>query len=150
LTVLVVLLAASPSMTAQFVLMRADADELITRGTAHIYNTRFDSATVCFEKVIALYPEFPAGYFMEAMIDWWRMQIDQRNTSYAEAFLRKVDKVVEVCDRMLDTNEYDIAGLFFKGGILGYRGRYYASNSSWLKATNDARQALDILIRCNK
>jgi tetratricopeptide (TPR) repeat protein len=147
---LAMVLVAPFTASAQFALMRADADELITRGTAHIYNTRFDSATVCFEKVNALYPDFPAGYFMEAMIDWWRMQIDQRNTSYAESFLRKVDKVVEVCDRILDTNEFDIAGLFFKGGILGYRGRYYASNSSWLKATNDARQALDILIKCNK
>ncbi|MFN4770295.1 MAG: hypothetical protein ACK5JL_09745 [Candidatus Kapaibacterium sp.] len=137
-------------LSAQWALMRADADELITRGTSHIYNTRFDSATVCFEKVIAMYPGLPAGYFMEAMIDWWRMQIDQRNKSYGESFLRKVDKVLEVCDAILDTNEYNISGLFFKGGILGYRGRYYASNQSWLKATNDARQALDILVKCNQ
>jgi hypothetical protein len=148
--VVAALLVVPFKLSAQWALMRADADDLITRGTSHIYNTRFDSATVCFEKVIALYPDLPAGYFMEAMIDWWRMQIDQRNKSYGESFLRKVDKVLQVCDAILDTNEYNISGLFFKGGILGYRGRYYASNQSWLKATNDARQALDILVKCNQ
>ncbi len=147
---LLISVTSSLNVSAQWVLMRSDADALITAGTNHIYNTQFDSATACFQKVNKLYPNYPAGYFMEAMVDWWRMQIDQRNKSYGEQFLQKVDKVVDICDRMLDSNAYDIAGLFFKGGILGYRGRYYASNQSWLKATNDAREALDILIKCNQ
>ncbi len=148
--IVLTLLGLCQRSDAQWALMRSDADALITSGTGYIYNTRFDSAAVCFQKVIALYPNYPAGYFMDAMVDWWRLQIDQRNKAAGEQFLVKVDKVIEVCNRMLDSNQYDIAGLFFKGGILGYRGRYYASNQSWLKATNDAREALDILIACNK
>ncbi len=137
-------------LDAQWALMHSDADRLITKGSDFIYNTEFDSATTCFQQVIQRYPNYPAGYFMEAMVDWWRMQIDSRNKSYDESFLQNVDKVVQICDRMLDTNAYDISGLFFKGGILGYRGRYYASNQSWLRATNDAREALDILLKCNQ
>ena len=143
-------LCVCSNVHSQWVLMRTDAEKLISKGTQYIYNTQFDSASICFNKVVESYPNHPAGYFLEAMIDWWRMQLDHRANIYDQAFLSKVDKVVEVCDKTLDTNEYDIAALFFKGGILGYRGRYYASNQSWLKAANDGRDAFDILIKCNK
>lgn len=141
---------ANSPLFAQWALMKADAEVLIRKGTNHIYNTEFDSASACFNKVITMYPEHPVGYFLDAMVDWWRMQIDKRNQSYHESFLYKVDRELQVCDKMLEKNEFDIVGLFFKGGALGYRGRYYATNQSWLKAANDAREAFDILIRCSQ
>lgn len=150
LAFLVILTVCVPNAQAQWVLLKTDADKLVRDGTRYIYNVQFDSASICFNKVIQLYPEHPAGYFLDAMIEWWKIQIDRRNKSYEEVFLTKIDRVIGVCDAILEKEKFDIAGLFFKGGALGFRGRYYASNQSWLKAANDGRDAFDILMQCSK
>ncbi len=142
---------ASSTAVAQWALLRTDADSLIRVGRDHIYGARFEEARRVFALVIARYPSHPAGYFLDAMIEWWQMQLDRRNSSrYESAFLEKIERVITICDSILEHNPYDIAGLFFKGGALGYRGRYYATVQSWLKAANDGRLALDILIKCNQ
>jgi tetratricopeptide (TPR) repeat protein len=138
-------------LPAQWALLRTDADSLIRVGRDCIYGARFDQARRIFAEVISRYPNHPAGYFLDAMIEWWQMQVDRRNSSrYEEVFLQKVERVITLCDSILERNPYDIAGLFFKGGALGYRGRYYATVQSWLKAANDGRLALDILIKCSQ
>ncbi|GIV54582.1 MAG: hypothetical protein KatS3mg039_1100 [Candidatus Kapaibacterium sp.] len=143
-------LTITPAL-GQWALLRTDADSLIRIGRDHIYGARFDQARQVFAQVIERYPHHPAGYFLDAMIEWWQMQLDRRNSARYEAtFLAKIDRVLAVCDSILEHNPYDIAGLFFKGGALGYRGRYYATVQSWLKAANDGRLALDILIKCNQ
>lgn len=146
-----ILLFPGISLYAQWALLRSDADSLIRRGRDCIYAAQFDSARFIFAEVIRRYPNHPAGYFLDAMIEWWQMQVDRRNArSYESTFLRKIERVLTLCDSILDHNPYDIVGLFFKGGALGYRGRFYATIQSWLKAANDGRLALDILIKCNQ
>jgi len=49
------------------------------------------------------------------------------------------------CDRILDTNDYEINGLFFKGGALGYRARLSTIRNDWISAIKDAKTALEIL-----
>ncbi len=150
-TLFVTLALLCTPASAQWALLRTDADSLIRIGRDYIYAARFEEARRTFSDVIARYPRHPAGYFLDAMIEWWQMQLDRRNSkSYEGAFLQKIDRVVALCDSILEQNPYDIAGLFFKGGALGYRGRYYATAQSWLKAANDGRLALDILIKCNQ
>lgn len=49
-------------------------------------------------------------------------------------------------DKLLEKNKNDIVGLFFKGGAIGYRGRYYATiDKSMIKALGDGKEALDII-----
>lgn len=147
-TALVTLLPAFAS--AQWVLMKSDADKLVQNGARQVYNLQFDSASANFRKVIALYPEHPAGYFLDAMVGWWKIQTNPRNESFDDDFLQKAGKTIEVADKLLEQNSNDIVGLFFKGGALGYRGRFYASRETWLKAADDGKTALDILTRCQK
>lgn len=135
---------------AQWVLMRTDADKAVRAGIDHIYNLEFDSASTQFQYVIRTYPEHPVGYFMDAMVDWWKMDTDYhfRNEKQRQQFLDKIDKVITVSDNLLDKNANDIVGLFFKGGAVGYRGRYYATiEQSWIKALSDGKEALDIIER---
>ncbi|MBL8003731.1 MAG: hypothetical protein JNL36_01425 [Candidatus Kapabacteria bacterium] len=136
---------------SQWAMMKSDADSLIRVGTQNIYNVQFTQAAAHFKKVIEMYPDHPAGYFLDAMIDWWKMTLETNNkNAYDASFMKKIEKVIDVCDRILDKNEFDITGLFFKGGALGYRGRYYASREKWIPAANDGRVALDILIKTQK
>ncbi len=50
--------------------MKADGDSLVRRGIDAIYNVEFQEAERYFLQVRTLYPEHPAGYFMDAMVDW--------------------------------------------------------------------------------
>ncbi len=135
---------------AQWVLMKSDADKAVRAGIDYIYNLEFDSASTQFQYVINTYPEHPVGYFMDAMVDWWQMDTDYRyqTDELKKQFLGKISKVIDVSDKLLEKDPNDIVGLFFKGGAIGYRARYYlAIEQSWLKAASDGQDALEFLER---
>ncbi len=138
------------STHSQWAIMRNDADSLVKLGSDYIYDIEFDKAEQCFQEVIQLYPKHPAGYFLSAMIDWWKVWLNRETQEYDKGFLEKIQKVIDVCDVLLDSNAYDINALFFKGGAIGYRGRYYAIRQSWYNAARDSKTGLEILQRCQK
>ncbi len=146
--ILLVSLISFCRLNAQFPIMREDADSLVQVGANYIYNMRFDEAERCFNQVIKKYPEHPVGYFLDAMVDWWKITI-YRNTNYFDkSFLNKIDKVIKVCDKKLEKDQFDVSTLFFKGGALGYRGRFHTNRKNWISAGRDGKEAYDILIRC--
>jgi tetratricopeptide (TPR) repeat protein len=100
--------------------------------------------------VIASNPAKPEGYFFDAMTAWWAINIDRDNDALYDEFYKKVDKVEEVCDKILDKNEDEPDALFYKGGALGYRGLVYSLKDSWLKAAQDGKSALNLLDRANE
>ena len=71
LFIIVFFLSATASFS-QWAILKSDADSLVRQGANHIYNVEFDSAEVAFQQVIERYPEHPAGYFLQAMVDFWR------------------------------------------------------------------------------
>ncbi|MFW5701933.1 MAG: hypothetical protein ACOCX7_03185, partial [Bacteroidota bacterium] len=131
-------------------IMKSDADSLVRAGADHIYNVEFDSARACFSEVIKRYPDHPAGYFLDAMVEWWNVTLYRYTEQYDDEFLRKIDRVLNLCDRLLEDNPMDLNALFFKGGALGYRGRYYTIRESWVRAAADGKEAFDILTECHK
>lgn len=144
----IVLLVNFTQAHSQWPVMKTDADSLILIGANQIYNLEFDSAEVNFRKVIQDYPLLPAGYFLDAMVDWWKIAVHRNSKEWDETFLKKIEKVIDISDKILDTNEYDIGALFFKGGALGYRGRFHVVRGNWFRAATDAYKALQILTKC--
>lgn len=147
---IIMLFAHQESMHAQWVMMRSDADSLVQMGAVMIYNMEFDAASALFGKVIDMYPKHPAGYFLDAMVEWWRIQADRRKKNNDEIFLNKCAQVIALCDELLEANPKDLSALFFKGGALGFRGRYYAGRESWIKAADDGHVAFKILQQCQQ
>jgi tetratricopeptide (TPR) repeat protein len=137
-------------LLSQWAIMNTEADSIIRKGTYHIYNVQFDSASRCFHEVMKLYPNNPAGYFLDGMVEWWKISMYRNTEKYDAKFLEKMQKVIDLCDLLIDTNQADIGALFFKGGALGYRGRFYALREDWLNAAGDGKAGFDILIRCLK
>ncbi len=125
-------------------------DSLITTGIHQIYNIKFPDAEVTFRKVIANYPDHPAGRFFLAMIDWWRILLDLDNESNDELFFQKLEDVIYQCDQMLEQDPDNVDALFFKGGAIGFRGRLRAYRESWIKAADDGREALPIVERASE
>jgi len=133
---------------SQWVLMRTDADSLVKIGSNYIYNVEFDSARTCFSEVIRRYPDHPVGYFLDAMVEWWGMTIHRNEDVFKDDFEDKIDLVIEKCDDILEKKPTDLVALFFKGGALGYRGRYNAMYDNWIRAALDGKKAFDIMSEC--
>ena len=70
------------------------------------------------------------------------------STNNYDIFLKKIDTVLEICNLDLEKNPLDIRALFFKGGALGYRGRYYVIRETWFRAATDGYNAFNILLDC--
>ncbi len=135
---------------SQWAIMLRDADSLVLLGADYVYNLEFDKASAQFKLVQQKYPLHPAGYFLDSMIEWWKIALNQDDKSSDNLFFNKIDKVIQVCDNILDTNAYDINALFFKGGAIGYRARLRTMRDDWFQAIQDAKEALDILRRCQQ
>jgi tetratricopeptide (TPR) repeat protein len=125
-------------------------DYLLDKGISYIYHINFDSASYQFKEFIKQNPKSPEGYFFEAMLEWWKINLNKNDESNDEIFFGKVSKVLEICDNILDENENDFKAIFYKGGILGYRGMLKSFRDSWLKAAEDGREALNLLERASE
>ena len=147
-SLIIVLLLFKAQAFSQWSIVHTEADSLIKLGTDHIYNIQFDKAGDCFKQVIKKYPENPAGYFLDAMIEWWKISIYTDSRKYDKIFLKKVDRVINLSNKLLKEDPYNIGALFFKGGALGYRGRFYAQRKSYFKALADGQEGYNIFIRC--
>ncbi len=148
LLILITFTVATNSLLSQWTILKTDADSLILKGADYVYNCQFDNARETFDKVIKLYPDNPAGYFLDAMVDWWKIATFRNTRSYDKQFMKKINGVIEKCEQMLEENRGNIAALFFKGGALGYRARYYVIRKSWFNAATDGYSAFKILKKC--
>jgi hypothetical protein len=150
LLILAIYILSSTQMISQWSIMRSDADSLVRLGTGYIYNVEFSKAEECFRQVKDIYPEHPAGYFLDAMVEWWRITLDRSTNRHDANFLDKISKVISLCDNLLKDNPSNLNGLFFKAGAIGFRGRFYAQKEEWIKAASDGSSAYKLLIECYK
>lgn len=159
---LLIVAATAAQSQGAWVLLNAQATTLVRSGTDAMYNMRYAEADSIFRELISRDPTHPAGYFLLALVDWWRMvpNLDQRNSqfiSFEKSFDDRIDKVVETCDDRLATNANDIVGLFFKGSALGYRARLattlmFSSNNplTLADALDEASEAYNLILRCQR
>ncbi|HTY37702.1 MAG TPA: hypothetical protein VMH23_11350 [Bacteroidota bacterium] len=125
-------------------------DARVQRGIDYIYNIEFDKADKEFAEVVRLSPDHPAGYFFQAMTEWWRILSNFDDDSHDKQFFAMLDKVVDMCEKRLDKNSDDVAALFFKGGAVGFKGRLRANRGAWLLAAKDGLVALPAIRKANK
>jgi len=132
-----------PGVSAQ----GAKFDSLVIAGIKQIYNIEFENADKTFSKLIADYPNHPAGKFFMAMIDWWKILIDYGSEQRDELFYKKIEDVINQCDNILDKDPNNVDAMFFKGGAIGFRGRLSAMRENWLSAADDGNDALPLIER---
>lgn len=125
-------------------------DGHLQKGIEKIYNLEFEKADQEFAEVVRLQPQHPAGYFFQAMTEWWRLLTNFDDESRDKQFIGMLDKVVDLCEQRLDKNEDDVAALFFKGGAVGFKGRLRSNRGAWLLAANDGLVALPAIRKAFK
>ena len=118
--------------------------ELTIRGIDELYNLQMDLASKTFDEVIRLAPEDPRGHFFKSMIHFWVFTINREQSEF-DKFFGLTDRVIEICDELLDRDENDVYATFFLGGAYGYRGIAYQRNGSLLKAAWDGRKGYSYL-----
>ncbi len=138
-----VALRASP---AQSRAPRDTAFEAVARkGIDHVYNLEFTEAEESFRTLVRMNPSHPAGPFFLAMIQWWKIMIDIDDERHDKGFLSALDRVVDICDSLLDENPNDVTAIFFKGGSIGFQGRLRFHREDYLGAANAGRKALPLV-----
>jgi tetratricopeptide (TPR) repeat protein len=147
--------------SAQWVLLDPEANALVSEGLDHMYNLRYTEADSVFRELAKKDPTHPAGFFLMALVDWWKIvpntDVESKVSRFSETFNKKIDKVLEVSDARLETNPADIIGLFFKASALGYRARLVTLTSGnsnnpldMLSGIMDGNKAYEILLLCQR
>lgn len=119
-------------------------DAELESGIKYIYHIKFDSAEFKFNSFIQKHSNKPDGYFFLAMVEWWKILLNKQDESFDDEFYKRVDKVIDISDNILDKNENDFNAIFYKGGALGYRGLLRSVRESWIKAAEDGKEALNL------
>ncbi|MCI0706884.1 MAG: hypothetical protein L0Y80_05285 [Ignavibacteriae bacterium] len=145
----VLCIALTGVLSAQW-LPDPEIDESIQRGIGYIYNLEFENAEQEFARVVSVRPDHPAGYFFQAMIEWWRILIDIDDESRDEKFFDMLEHVITMCDERLKKDPNDVTALFFKGGAIGFRGRLKANRGSWFSAAQDGVAAMPIVRKAHE
>lgn len=142
--IMLLVLVSFQCATAQE-LSDAEFDARTQQGIAYIYNLEFEKAEQVFGELAQGRPRHPAGHFFLAMVDWWRIMIDLENRQYDDNFFSSLERVVDLCDELLDEDENNVTALFFKGGALGFEGRLKFHRDDWFAAANAGRSALPLV-----
>ncbi len=89
-------------------------------------------------------PGDPRGPFFKSIVYFSQYLLNHDRNSY-DAFIQESDRVIEVCEALIDQNERDAVAKFYLGGINGYRGMLHQSEGSYLKAVTEGRRAYNLL-----
>lgn len=122
----------------------AKVHDLTILGIHRLYNLEIDSAMQAFKSVTRMAPGDPRGPFFQSIIHFYLYGLN-RDEKELSTFLDESDKVVDICDRLLDENGGDTQTKFYLGGIYGYRGLAYQASGSILKAVRDGRKGYLLL-----
>jgi len=148
--IIILSLVVSVSASAQMMLNPEytynNADSLLWRGIARVYNERFDAALTTFDSVIQIDPSSPRGYFFVAAA-YSNLTGDYRNLSYESKFQERVNEAIEIGEAKDKSGTATAEDLFYYGGAVGYRGIYRSFTGDWIGAFKDGLKGRSLLKR---
>ena len=118
--------------------------QVTMRGLHELYNLEIDSAQQTFDSVSHMAPGDPRGPFFQSIVHFYLYGLN-RDEKELHEFLDESEKVIDVCERLLNQNGRDVTTKFYLGGIYGYRGMAYHASGSTLKAAYDGRKGYLLL-----
>ncbi|MBX2992200.1 MAG: DUF3808 domain-containing protein [Bacteroidetes bacterium] len=118
--------------------------ELTVHGLNRLYALEIDEALSAFDSVSKLAPRDPRGPFFQSMVYFYLYGLE-RDEHALDAFLENSERVIEICDYLLDRDQKDAVTKFYLGGIYGYRGLAHHTHGSLLKAARDGRKGYLLL-----
>lgn len=117
---------------------------LTLQGINRLYNLEVDDAMRAFDSVSMMAPRDPRGLFFQSMTHFYLHTL-KSDKEEQEKFFDKSERVIAICEHLLDRNENDARTKFYLGGIYGYRGLMHQRDGSLLKAVQEGRKGFLLL-----
>ncbi len=118
--------------------------ELTVRGIDRLYSLEIYDAIRVFDSVSRMAPGDPRGPFFQSMVQFYLYSLN-RDEKELSMFLDESERVIEICERLLNQNGQDATTKFYLGGIYGYRGLAHRLSGSTFKAALDGRKGYLLL-----
>jgi len=110
-----------------------------------IYNAEHDKVEKDFKWLRYRFPNHPLPYFLYGLNEWWKIVPEPYLHPNNEKMIAYLDTAQFYAEAMFEKNAEDMEAAFFLAAIHGFKGRFYAENQSWTKATFAAKRALDFM-----
>jgi hypothetical protein len=111
----------------------------------NMYNFKFDSAEVQFNKLKIKYSHHPLPYFLFGLMEYWKIMPNDNVKDYDEKFYAYMDSTIKKGEALLDKNDNNVEAAFFLSAAYGFKGRLLSERGSWTKATFAGKNALKYL-----
>lgn len=112
---------------------------LVDKGAYYVYNEYPDSANQIIDLIEDLVPRHPLVPMMRAMNIAWTDQPMRTASPVFPEHEKQLNLVIELSDKVLDSDSDNLEALFFKMSSYGLLAEYYANEGSYLKAVGLAK-----------
>ncbi len=133
----------------EFVSLLTDMDVQIdmTDAVNNMYNFKFPAAEVEFLKLRDKYPQHPMPYFLMGLSNFWKMQPNDEDLQYDNAFLAYMDSCIKYAEPMAESKDekIQVESAFFLSASYGFRGRIHAERKRMFSAIPDGKKAMQYM-----
>lgn len=136
----------SPEDSSQVLLLEDINIQLeATQAINDMYNFQFETAERQFRWIKQKYPHHPLSYFLLALSEWWKINVNVENTRYDEKFEAYLDTAIAKAEVLYSIPQFKIESAFFQAAGWAFKGRLYSERKKWGKAAGAARNSLKYL-----
>jgi hypothetical protein len=121
-----------------------------TQAINDMYNFKFKKAERQFNLLKEEFPHHPLAYFLLALNEWWKINVNIENEAYDETFLAFIDTALLRANYLYEIPQYRVESAFFLSAGYGFQGRLFAERSKWAKAAIAGKNSLKYLKDCKE
>jgi tetratricopeptide (TPR) repeat protein len=121
-----------------------------TQAINDLYNFKFAQAEQQFNRLKQDFPHHPLAYFLLALNEWWKINVNIEDETYDETFLAYIDTALLRANYLYEMSQYRVESAFFLAAGYGFQGRLYAERGKWTKAAFAGKNSLKYLKDCKE
>ena len=121
-----------------------------TQAINDMYNFKFSEAEKQFLRLKKDFPHHPLAYFLLALNEWWKINVNIENEDHDETFLAYIDTALLRANYLYEIRQYRVESAFFLAAGYGFQGRLFAERKKWTKAAFSGRNSLKYLKDCKE
>ncbi|MBR9998905.1 MAG: tetratricopeptide repeat protein [Cyclobacteriaceae bacterium] len=121
-----------------------------TQAINDMYNFKFQEAEKQFNRLKQEFPHHPLAYFLLALNEWWKINVNIENEEFDGSFLAYIDTAILRANYLYEMPQYRVESAFFLAAGYGFQGRLYAERGKWAKAAFSGKNSLKYLKDCKE
>ncbi len=121
----------------QRLLNRPERQDMVQKCLHATYNYNFSEARALQQDLYKTDPLHPAYTFLEVLIIYWENFPLLPSDDEAQMFIEKIEKTIELADKMIEKNPEELEGLFFDLFGRAFRAMFWSDNGHPAKVLAD-------------